>query len=518
MSNPNNAQLYCRRPFESLEVTSGGAVRFCCWADTFVVGDLSKQSLSEIWNGAKIEAFRNSMFDGTYRYCDKSRCPYLSGRNRLRDEILIDITRPAEQLEPLLSKEVLTALENRQTALSYRPKTMTLSYDQTCNLSCPSCRPHVVNENARKDHFQKISNQLKPFGEHLTLSGAGDPFYSAHFLDLLFNSTAEDLKYVNLITIMTNGLLLTPKLWSRVSSAIKRKIILLEVSIDAANEETFHINRRGGDWRTLLENLEFIADCQDFQEIGLSFVIQNNNFRQMKDFVRFAKRYKANVIFRKLSNWGTFDQEEFRKRNVFSKAHPSHDEFLKVLSDPVFGKKHIEMPPLEFEGPETQTLVRPGLGYSFFSIGSHERFVSGSNGTHLYSFNNTEFETDYFECGTGSFSRKVVGGSSGYMGFGFFHDQPYDVSQFHEMSLILKAGNFRVDELYVFLKDQTREARLRPVDFGFLRDGQFHEVKIPIAAFADKGIDLKNLTSSFGLIAEKTHVGDYLFINDLSLN
>lgn len=272
-------KLICRVPFEAVEVTPGGDVKVCCWADHYIIGNIENHNITSIWNGDKAIAFRNSMYDGSYRFCDKNKCPYLKESHPRHGKMLIDAQKPTDELRTLMPWEVAEAIKKQERQLSYSPKSITLSYDRTCNLTCPSCRPKFYNENARKKQFENFYRNLYPYGEHLVLSGAGDPFASAHFLEILFNSQEHDLKSVKRITLITNGVLLTENLWKRVSPVIKSRFIELSISVDAANEETFLVNRQGGNWKKLLENLDFIKHCDDFKTLEMSFVIHENNFR-----------------------------------------------------------------------------------------------------------------------------------------------------------------------------------------------------------------------------------------------
>jgi MoaA/NifB/PqqE/SkfB family radical SAM enzyme len=515
MNEPIKKKAFCRRPFESVEIGANGAARVCCWTDGYIIGNVAKQSLMEIWNGPKVKAFRETIFDGSYRFCDKNICPHFAEGNKL-NEVIIDEDRLKQDLTAVMSEDVHGALVDQKRELTFRPKTIALCYDQTCNLSCPTCRTGILNENLRKGEFQAIAESLKPFSDRLIFSGSGDPFFSAHFLDLMFNSTDADLSAVREINIMTNGLLLTPKIWERVSEAFKKKAVILDISIDAACEATYLINRRGGNWKTLLENLEFIAACKDFSRSTFSFVVQNNNFREMKDFVRFANRYGAKVSFRKMGNWGTFSQAEFLERNIFTKAHPNHQEYSELIKDDFFKETHIEMPAQENESFAEEPRVLDGLGYNFFSQGTYARSITANNGINFFGFNAPELETDFLEFDKGYFSKKVIATAAGHMGFGFFHDKPYDLSEYSVLHLNIKSSDSVMNELNVFLIDPNREVRIKARDFGFAADGKFRAFKIPLLAFANKGIDLRNLKASFGLVIDGVKQGKSFFLNDVN--
>lgn len=67
--------------------------------------------------------------------------------------------------------------------------------------------------------------------------------------------------------------------------------------------------------------------------------MQENNFRQMEDFVRFGEYYGADTVeFQRLQNWGTFSDEEFAWRNVLNPNHELHKEAILCLRN-VMNKK-----------------------------------------------------------------------------------------------------------------------------------------------------------------------------------
>jgi len=64
----------CHVPFERLFVDYDGICQVCCLS-WYPVGDLKTQSIQEIWNGEKLNRFRERMKKGDYRDCAIT-CPY----------------------------------------------------------------------------------------------------------------------------------------------------------------------------------------------------------------------------------------------------------------------------------------------------------------------------------------------------------------------------------------------------------------------------------------------------------
>ena len=83
----------------------------------------------EFWKSREWELFRESLLDGTFRYCQKNQCSNIIGDWLPRKERVPDIK------------------------IGDLPVELHLSYDSYCNLCCPSCRTafvHNSDEETRK--------------------------------------------------------------------------------------------------------------------------------------------------------------------------------------------------------------------------------------------------------------------------------------------------------------------------------------------------------------------------------
>ena len=102
----------CARPYDTLLIDSWGSC-FLCECQSWLpqsVGNLHRNSIPEILNSAMAKEMQTSVADGTYRYCNNHQCMYIK-----KGDI-----RPVTQGR---------ALQNLRLAI-----------DNSCNLSCPSCR------------------------------------------------------------------------------------------------------------------------------------------------------------------------------------------------------------------------------------------------------------------------------------------------------------------------------------------------------------------------------------------
>ena len=320
---------FCPVPFQEIDVLERSAHLCCASYLQASVGDMSSADWQSVWNGEVAEAIRESIHDGSYRYCNKIACPEIQARRiRTKQEVASD------------SSVWRDIVEQRLTRIEGGPKVVNLAYDRTCNLSCPSCRTErFAADQAQRAAYEQLQERailpmLKGAGI-VFITGSGDPFASKNFRRLMEQLTPgdyPDLKF----QIMTNGMLFTPAQWENFP-ALHGRVDTLKISVDAASGFTHEALRRGARWPVMLENMRFAGDLTAAGQIDrftLVFVVQDANFREMGDAVDLAERVGATgILFARLTNWGTFSTGEYRDKAVFLPGHPQHLEFLEAMQD-----------------------------------------------------------------------------------------------------------------------------------------------------------------------------------------
>jgi len=314
----------CSRPFEWFEVHPDGSVFLCCpaWLKR-PAGNLLRQSAEQIWNGPIAREIRKSILNGSFHNCSQSRCPHLLNRTT-------PICHPGHLADPVVQEAVATS----RSVLAYRPRQLNLCFDHSCNLACPSCRrQQQVASGDELAQAQRISSivqtELLPYAHTVTLSGFGDPFGSPTYLELLRKLNRQAYPQLEQVRLHTNGQMLDEQMWQSLSD-LQRLVTEIEISLDAATEETYRLNRPGGNFDRLLQNLEFLSTtgCK----LTLSMVIQQNNWQELPKLVTLAKRFQANIYLGQLVNWGTFSSEEYLQRAVQRAGHEQHGKLVDLLT------------------------------------------------------------------------------------------------------------------------------------------------------------------------------------------
>lgn len=331
---------FCTKPFENAEFHVQGDLYTCCpqWLDK-KIGNYQLDNIRESWNSIAAQEIRSSIIDGSFKYCNKRLCPFIQEKSLPTRDKLID--------------KYKKIIADHKVTLDELPSEIMLVYDLSCNLTCPSCRTHKTNNLPESTAFNEALNITKKIHDEflenlgtnylrLNVTGSGDPFASLVFRQFIENINGE--KNPNLkIDFQTNGLLLTPIMWNRLSK-IWRNIDRIIVSVDASSEETYQ-TVRGGNWNTLLENMKFLSSLRkknQFQFFQVNFIVQNNNYCEMISFAKLFLSLECDaIVFSKLVNWGTWDHDNFLKQIVWDKEHPNFSHFMNILSNKIFHKNKI---------------------------------------------------------------------------------------------------------------------------------------------------------------------------------
>jgi len=330
MKKPPFPDKICLKPFEYLEIGTPKNGKVDCYSCCPTIlpkptGNLSKNTIEEVWNSDVYKDIRESIVDSSYRFCRHDLCPEIQSENLLD----LGVVENTDFLRALKSGDY-TALGN--------PKEINLAYDQTCNLACPSCRRDYITTNSEDNDaiMAKITEDILSrdlTNTKIIACSSGDPFVSKHFRHLLFNLEGE--KHPGLeIQLMTNGLMFNKLAWQKLHK-VHKNIKMTCVSIDASKPETYAITRRGGNWDTLMENLIFLSLLRERGELSflrLDFVVQDHNYKEIPEFIALGEKFKVDqVFFQKVANWGTFSPIEYKERQVYNEEHPDFQQFLKVI-------------------------------------------------------------------------------------------------------------------------------------------------------------------------------------------
>ena len=321
--NLNN--YVCTNPFKILEMHewfSGQCVPEWLLKYVPIHTDLDK-----VWNSKEAVEVRESVLDGSYKFCDKTQCPYL--------EYLLKYGK-VDSKGPIVNK-----VDFPNNLLSTDgPHRIDLDFDSSCNYKCPSCRKDTyMADDTKMDAIGKRLVEVKDvFGKsvkELYLSASGDPLVSKSYRKFLQTFNPTEFPNLQSIHFHTNASMWNKKVWESMPN-VHKFVKSCEISIDAATKETYETKvRLNGNWDNLISNLKFISTIKGLRLIKPSFVVQQKNYKEMYDFAELMKSIfgsKVLVLFVKMNNWGTFTDDEFMKEKIWDSTHPEYDDFIIQLN------------------------------------------------------------------------------------------------------------------------------------------------------------------------------------------
>lgn len=323
----------CPEPFRKIMVLQNGDVIICCpqWLPA-VIGNVLTESIRDIWAGKKAELIRQTILDGSYKYCDKKVCHIMHDRVQ-------KFTFPLKELF--------------DTTIKTLPTEINISVDGTCNLYCPSCRTEKVTLlNERREAAAKIITSVldslfeKPHNEvvDLEIDGIGDIFSSSiyrHEFETRQCFTNPEL-WPNLrYTLLTNGVLMTEKIQNKHSTLFSQTKIV-KLSIDAGNEQSYNKVRLGGNWKTLWKNLDYLYESRlkhpdNTIDWAWIVVLQEDNFESIPELIELAYKYTDNlptIHLHPILQGGHMPDFIFRDKAVWLETSDRYPKLVEILNLP----------------------------------------------------------------------------------------------------------------------------------------------------------------------------------------
>jgi molybdenum cofactor biosynthesis enzyme MoaA len=318
-------KLFCKLPFTRISIDDDGNVWPACCPDwvAFPLGNVFKQTWDDIWLGDAATAFRDSMFDGSLRFCEKNWCPGVS-----------------DAQAGIKNFDVIPHERSPRKWVPAPPVHVNLNYDLTCNLRCPSCRHDLIHyrganlEKVRNLHHY-VEENILPYVHSVALTGVGDPFMSRVFRDFLFNFSSSRFPNIKKVHLHTNGLLFDEKAFEKMSGMYGIQLSA-DISIDAASAETYAKVRPPGDWDTLIQNLAFIKTIPNLKELGISMVVQKDNFHEILPFVALAQTLVTSnrrtfVEFKRPRQYNHLNDQQYAAINPDAMSTVDLEEFRKII-------------------------------------------------------------------------------------------------------------------------------------------------------------------------------------------
>lgn len=299
-----------------------GNVRQCSWTEDGYIGNLQDSTVEEVYHSEEAEQLRKRLISGDYSKCKVDACPYLAMRE--------------------LDKHMIEYEETPQY-----PTELYLGFERVCNYACTCCTIHdcMMKEKSEdlERYYAKIEERLEPLLPHLkkiSANGCGELFCSKHTLNILANwnpiAPADEIE----VLLESNGSLFDEQHWKQIENLGKYRLNVA-ISVMSFDEGIYqYLSGTTLPISKVMNNLKFIRSLREQGIINyfeIATVVQEQNFRLVPAFVRQClQEYKPDYIrLRPYESWGAQSQEEVWITDIRNPEHPYHNEYKKVMQDPI---------------------------------------------------------------------------------------------------------------------------------------------------------------------------------------
>jgi MoaA/NifB/PqqE/SkfB family radical SAM enzyme len=335
--NKNHVPNGCRIPWNVMGINANGHVYICSspsWIPKFVGNIVEADNVWQVLNSETAQKIRQEIYHGRYYYCNNKLCSFFGAVESNKYNFA------ASNAADLLPMQFEPRPEYQVTEIPY---SLAFDFDYTCNFQCPSCRTQVINNN--KHHVirpindeivnsikTKIIDEINNQPVNICWAG-GEIFISEPYLNLfeyIINKKKSNITH----SVSTNGSYLLKK--KHMVMSMLPHISMLRISFDAATAETYSKIRVGGQWETLIENVQWLSEYVKQQRLTVKlvadFVVQQQNYKEIPMFVELANSLGIKDInFQKMWNWGTWPMEQFKQHNIYDREHPEYNALVEIL-------------------------------------------------------------------------------------------------------------------------------------------------------------------------------------------
>lgn len=344
--NKKLTSMSCTMPFRRFTILRNGRVVSCCleWLPV-EMGNLLTDTVDEVINNSEKLRVQNNMRQGIFSDCT-DLCHHLS--------LFFSGKKENWPIIPI---------ENLDTTLSNSIMRIQFSYDNSCNLQCPSCRSELIywdptdeqdvdGQIIKKVHekVKELINILLDQGNKILLqiTGSGDPFASPLYWNYLLELASKPVHKNISIQLDTNGILMTEENLNKIKT-LWPHIIQVNVSIDAATENTYKVVRKNGNFTKLQKNLatfdKLVAEGKFINLVKwqTNFIVQKDNYCELEQYAKWQLSFisKPRISLSLISHWWHLSNDKFKSMAVWDSLHPERNKLIEILKNPIFKNSQI---------------------------------------------------------------------------------------------------------------------------------------------------------------------------------
>jgi MoaA/NifB/PqqE/SkfB family radical SAM enzyme len=301
---------YCSSPWDTIHINFSGQVSSCFCSEFHrkkPLGSIVYSPLSKLLELNSQQEFRSSIIDQSFKYC--------------REDMCVDFYRMKE----VDDFSFVPTIPNL-------PTTIQLQIDPTCNLKCAICRTrNMYSPDARPlavSVLNRLVDEYQLFDHKVNLhcDGSGDVFASQAYLDFFNRSDLPKCFHFN---IQTNGNLIIKN--SDLIAKLQPQIEMVEVSLDAATDETYKL-LRGGNLPIVLKGIEML------KQLGITvwtqYIIQAGNHREIPAYIKLCKDLGVDrICLQSMNRYPHMTNSWWDENKIENNPNVNLTELLEVIAE-----------------------------------------------------------------------------------------------------------------------------------------------------------------------------------------
>ena len=166
------------------------------------------------------------------------------------------------------------------------------------------------------------------------------------------------------------------------------------------------------------------------------------------------------------------------------------------------------------DGPDPFEEGEQRLSLGIFYEGYSDAYEIDNENAFFYIYSTTFSIEAVSECTEGTYSEEIRHLGKGWFGGGVHFGNNQDLSAWDTMHLSLWSESPAMEGLKIHMKSVT-EGILTAADYGFVADGEWQHIAIPLADFEAEGVDLTDIEVALMLILEGGAADDMLRIDNV---
>ncbi len=292
--------LPCDYPFTHFEVNHPNGDVTCCCQQTRVLGNINRQSATEIWNGEGYRDMRRRFLAGDILSVCPGECPVLHG---WKQNERLDWYRTRPMSSPVRRNAERNEQEQADGALQLvsQPRWLRYAASYRCNLRCYHCfqAQDRTAQAELPDSFFAQARAWLPALQMVFLYG-GEPLLEPRNLALVEEIAAQGEVEVRL-SLITNAAVLS-EAWRSALARVRPGIV--SMSLDTCDPALFAELHPPARWDTVLANARFLAGWARArgETACFGFTMNRRNCGELPAFVDFCAAEGALATFQLAHN------------------------------------------------------------------------------------------------------------------------------------------------------------------------------------------------------------------------